>query len=167
MVEPDESVPGVDRQPDDEIEVAAAGTVAVAAAPARNEPKRPGLLELESPGRVVGRVIAVAVLGPDRELDSAFAHQLVAAPDPRQRAAAAPVELNLEYAVSNHNRAAASLDFDASSSGSLDAAGADQQLVARRAEGREVGLVVDQEPAHASVAVRFEHPRLDRHRLAV
>src|SRR5437867_3958070 len=91
VVEPDESVPGVDRQPDDEIEVAAAGTVAVAAAPARNEPKRPGLLELESRGRVVGRVIAVAVLGLDRELDSAFAHQLVAAPDPRQRAAAAPV----------------------------------------------------------------------------
>src|SRR5206468_1913851 len=100
VVEPDESVPGVDRQPDDEIEVAAAGTVAVAAAPARHEPKRPGLLELESRGRVVGRVIAVAVLGPDRELDSAFAHQLVAAPDPRQRAAAAPVALNLEYAVS-------------------------------------------------------------------
>src|SRR5262249_28356793 len=147
-----------------EVEVSLATQALVLSPPVHQQPERSRLFDLEAPiGVVAGREL-FAVRALDQDIEPSLAHELPSLPNPEQRSAALPVHLELQDAVLNHQQVPLLGRLNSPSGRRIRGRLVHHQGAAILLKRSEVPLVVDEQPADASVIVALEHAGLNRTR---
>ena len=158
----DEGSAGIDREPHEEVEMAAPIRAGVLPLPAHQQPEWSRLLDLETRRSVVASRETRSVLAPDPEVEPSLADELPFSPDAQQRNAVFPVDLQLQHAVVDDKQVPALDAVDPLAGQRSRSLLAQDQRVSALLQRREVGLVVDEQPADAPLIVSLQYAGLNR-----